>query len=55
MVNLSDKPERSGELALRSGDQLVVPQRSWVSRNPGIIIGAIGTVTSIVWLVSRNY
>ncbi len=36
MVNLSDKPERSGELALRSGDQLVVPQRSWVSRNTGL-------------------
>jgi polysaccharide biosynthesis/export protein VpsN len=55
MVNLSEKPERTGELALRSGDQLVVPQRSWVSRNPGIIIGAIGTVTSIVWLVSRDF
>ena len=55
MVNLSDKPERSGELALRSGDQLVVPQRSWVSRNPGLIIAAVGTVTSIAWLVTRNY
>jgi protein involved in polysaccharide export with SLBB domain len=55
MVNLSDKPERSGELALRSGDQLVVPQRGWISRNPGLIVAAIGTVTSIVWLVSRGF
>jgi polysaccharide biosynthesis/export protein len=55
MVNLSDKPERSGELALRSGDQLVVPQRGWISRNPGLIVAAIGTVTSIVWLVSRDF
>jgi polysaccharide export outer membrane protein len=54
-VNLSDKPERSGELALRSGDQLVVPQRSWASRNTGVIIAAVGAVTSIAWLVTRNY
>ncbi len=54
-VNLSQKPERTGELALRSGDQLVVPQRSWASRNTGVIIAAVGAVTSIAWLVTRNY
>jgi len=53
MVDLSNQPARLGELSLQSGDQLVVPQRSWVSRNPGLIMAAIGTVTSIVYLVSR--
>jgi protein involved in polysaccharide export with SLBB domain len=53
-VDLSGGIQKGGELSLRSGDQLVVPQRSWVSRNPGLIMGAIGTITSVVWLVSRN-
>jgi protein involved in polysaccharide export with SLBB domain len=53
MVDLSSRAARLGELSLQSGDQLVVPQRSWVSRNPGLIMAAIGTVTSIVYLVSR--
>jgi protein involved in polysaccharide export with SLBB domain len=54
VVDLSDKIQRVSDLSLRSGDQLIVPQRSWVSRNPGLIVGAIGTVTSIVWLIARN-
>jgi protein involved in polysaccharide export with SLBB domain len=53
MVDLSGRTARMGELRLQSGDQLIVPQRSWVSRNPGLIMAAIGTVTSIVYLVSR--
>ena len=32
-VDLSRGIQQGGELALRSGDQLVVPERSWVSRN----------------------
>ena len=54
VVDISGKTERVGDLSLRSGDQLVVPQRSWVSRNPGLIMAAIGTVTSVVWLIARN-
>ncbi len=54
VVDLSGESQRVGDLSLRSGDQLVVPQRSWVSRNPGLIMAAIGTVTSVVWLVARN-
>jgi polysaccharide export outer membrane protein len=53
VVDLSGETQRVGDLSLRSGDQLVVPQRSWVSRNPALIMGAIGTVTSIVWLIAR--
>lgn len=54
VVDLSGEIRRVGDLSLRSGDQLVVPQRSWVSRNPGLIMAAIGTVTSVVWLVARE-
>ena len=54
MVDLSRGTEQVGDLALRSGDQLVVPERSWVSRNPGLIVGAIGTMASVAWLVSRD-
>jgi hypothetical protein len=54
VVDLSGKIERVSDLSLRSGDQLMVPRRSWVSRNPGLIMGAIGTVTSIIWLIARH-
>ena len=53
MIDLSAETERDGDLALRSGDQLFVPRRSWVSRNPGLIMATIGTVTSIVYLLAR--
>jgi polysaccharide export outer membrane protein len=53
VVDLSGAAQRVGDLSLRSGDQLVVPQRSWVSRNAGLILGAIGTATSLFWIVSR--
>lgn len=39
------------DLKLQSGDQLFVPQRSWLSRNTWIVstlIGAVATVTTIV-------
>jgi polysaccharide export outer membrane protein len=33
--------------SLRSGDQLYVPQRSWLSRNSWVISGAVGALTTI--------
>ena len=54
MIDLSGETERVGDLSLRSGDQLFVPRRSWVSRNPGVIIGTVGTLTSIVYLLVRR-
>src|SRR5690606_31716089 len=39
------------QLRLRSGDQLFVPQRSWLSRNTwlvGSIIGATATIVAVV-------
>jgi polysaccharide export outer membrane protein len=41
---------RVSDLTLRSGDQIYVPQRSWISRNPWLftsILGAAGAVTII--------
>lgn len=39
---------RLSEAALRSGDQLYVPQRGWVSRNTGLVAAGITAVTSVV-------
>src|SRR5690349_24731733 len=47
MIDLSRGPDTVADLSLRSGDQLVVPRRSWVSRNPGVIVGSIGALSSI--------
>jgi protein involved in polysaccharide export with SLBB domain len=41
------------ESPLQSGDQLFVPQRSWASRNTGMLYGAISAVATIVWAVRR--
>ncbi|MGH7507028.1 MAG: polysaccharide biosynthesis/export family protein, partial [Longimicrobiales bacterium] len=38
---------RITETPLRSGDQLFVPERSWPSRNPGIVAAVISGVVSI--------
>ena len=37
-----------GESPIRSGDQVFVPERSWLSRNPGLVVGIVGLVTTIV-------
>jgi protein involved in polysaccharide export with SLBB domain len=43
-----DAGTRLGDTPIRSGDQLFVPQRSWVSRNVGLVVG---TVTGVVGLL----
>jgi protein involved in polysaccharide export with SLBB domain len=42
-----------GDSSIRSGDQIYVPERSWVSRNPGIVMGILGFVTSIIFRIAR--
>jgi protein involved in polysaccharide export with SLBB domain len=54
VVDLSGGTRRVGDLSLRSGDQLFVPQRSWLGRNAGLVVATLGTVTSLVWLIARN-
>lgn len=43
-----------GESPLRSGDQLYVPQRSWLSRNTGLVATVISTAGLIVATIVRN-
>ena len=47
---------RIADSQIRSGDQLFIPERSWISRNPGVVGAAIaGTVSLIVAaFISRN-
>lgn len=40
--------------SIRSGDQLYVPERSWISRNPGVFVGAISVVATTVVLALRR-
>ena len=42
-----------GESSIQSGDQIFVPERSWISRNPGVLIGALGLVATVVFRVVR--
>jgi protein involved in polysaccharide export with SLBB domain len=44
---------RVGASPIRSGDQLVVPEKSWISRNPGMIIGAISAALSFTLALLR--
>ena len=41
---------RIAETQLRSGDRLYVPQRSWLSRNSGIVVGA--TISGIALILA---
>lgn len=46
----------SGQLMIsrspvRSGDQLYVPERSWFSRNTGVVLGGISAVTTFLYVV----
>jgi polysaccharide biosynthesis/export protein VpsN len=44
---------RSTQWPLRSGDQLVVPERSWIGRNPGVVIGAVSATASVIYAIAR--
>ncbi|HEX7050679.1 MAG TPA: polysaccharide biosynthesis/export family protein [Longimicrobiales bacterium] len=38
---------RIGDLPIRSGDQLFVPERSWISRNQGLVAVIISSITTL--------
>ena len=42
---------RLAETPIRSGDHLVVPQRTWLSRNVGVVIGLASLGISLVYLL----
>ncbi len=39
---------RLSDLPIRTGDQIFVPQRSWVSRNTGLVAAGLSATTSLV-------
>jgi protein involved in polysaccharide export with SLBB domain len=39
------------ESPLRSGDQLHVPERSWVARNPGVVVGGLSALATLILVV----
>jgi protein involved in polysaccharide export with SLBB domain len=47
---------RLADTPIRSGDQIYVPQRSWVSRNAGLVAAGLSATTSLViaLLLSRR-
>ena len=45
-ANLSTRTTLA-EAPLRAGDQLYVPERRWLARNPGVVIGAISTLATL--------
>jgi polysaccharide biosynthesis/export protein VpsN len=42
-----------GTASIRSGDQIYVPEKSWISRNPWFITSTIGTAVSITLAIIR--
>lgn len=43
-----DKETRLADTPIRTGDQLYVPQRSWISRNAGLFAAGISAATTVV-------
>jgi protein involved in polysaccharide export with SLBB domain len=43
-----DKETRLADTPIRTGDQLYVPQRSWISRNGGLFAAGISAATTLI-------
>jgi protein involved in polysaccharide export with SLBB domain len=54
VLDLSGNIRQVGDISLQSGDQLFVPQRSWMSRNAALVVTAVAAVTSLAWLITQN-
>jgi len=48
-----DKQTRLADTPMRSGDELYVPERSWLSRNAGMVVGAVTVIAGLVVSVNR--
>lgn len=44
---------RIGDSAVRSGDQIFVPERSWVVRNGSLLLGSVTTLLAVVSFMRR--
>jgi protein involved in polysaccharide export with SLBB domain len=40
-----------GGSPVRSGDQIVVPERNWLAQNPGVVVGAVSAVVAFFRLI----
>lgn len=49
-----DDTAQIADLPLRSGDQLFVPERNWIARNPGVFAASISAVVSLYIAVFRR-
>lgn len=49
-----DPGARLGDTPIRSGDQLYVPERSWFSRNQGIVIGTVSAFAALALRLALN-
>jgi protein involved in polysaccharide export with SLBB domain len=45
---------RIGNSPIRSGDQLVVPERSWISRNVPLVVSMVSTVGWVILSLSNR-
>jgi protein involved in polysaccharide export with SLBB domain len=45
---------RLGDTPVRSGDQLVVPERSWVSRNTPLVAGLASSAAFLIATIITN-
>jgi protein involved in polysaccharide export with SLBB domain len=45
---------RLADTPIRSGDQLYVPEKNWLSRNSGLVLAGVGTLTSVLYFVFRR-
>lgn len=44
---------RLGDSPVRSGDQIFVPERSWIVRNGSLVLGSVTTLLAVVSFMSR--
>jgi polysaccharide export outer membrane protein len=44
---------RLADAPIRSGDELYVPQKSWLSRNVGVVLAGVGTIMSVLYFAYR--
>jgi polysaccharide export outer membrane protein len=55
LVGRITQQTRISDLAIQSGDQLYVPERSWASRNTGLVAAMLSSLVSVtVALIVRN-
>jgi len=50
-----DQRTQINQSTIRSGDQLYVKERSWLSRNAGVVVGLLSVATTAIIVIKRHY